>query len=282
VPSLYIREEDGEILKKRLQEGPLEINLVLDATISRGGGEAVNIYTVLRGKSDRNFIISSHFDSPWSSGVEDSSGVGMVLALARYYAQVPLEERQRTMVFLFTGSHFVGEPSSDNFIERHKEGMLSDNLFYMCIEHIADNWPYSNYAEARGVFFKENPVAISLYAGLLQRYGLYGTLLFPTVTPLGVPTDAGPLSREGFPVVSYISGPVYLFDAADTLERVPRDQLAPLAKLYIDFIDNLNRYPDFMLRFNINTLVRLLTAFVFSPLIAIGFITRPRKQEGEI
>jgi hypothetical protein len=83
-------------------------------------------------------------------------------------------------------------------------------------------------------------------------------------------------------VVSYISGPVYLFDAADTLDRVPRDQLVPLAKLYIDYIENLNRYPDFMLRFNINALARLLTAFVFSPLIAIGFVTCPRKQENDL
>jgi hypothetical protein len=132
------------------------------------------------------------------------------------------------------------------------------------------------------VFFKENPVAISLYAGLVQRYGLDGTLLFPTVTPLGVPTDAGPLSLEGSPLVSYISGPVYLFDATDTLERVPRDQLVPLANLYIDFIENMNRYPDFMLRFNINTLARLLTAFVFSPIIVIGFISRPKKEENDL
>lgn|GEM_PF-726434 len=281
VPGLYIREEDGELLKKRLQEGPLEINLVLDATISKGAGEAVNIFSILPGKSESNFIISSHFDSPWSSGVEDSSGVGMVMALARYYAQFTPEGRQRTMVFLLNGSHFVGEPSNEDFIERHKGGILSQNLFNLSIEHIADNWPYSSSLEARGVFFKENPLAISLYAGLLQHYGLYGTLLFPTVTPLGVPTDAGPLSREGFPVVSYISGPVYLFDAADTLERVPRDQLVPLANLYIDFIENMNRYPDFMLRFNINTLARLLTAFVFSPLIVIGFISCPRKEEND-
>lgn len=281
VPSLYIRQEDGEMLKKRLQEGSMEINLVLDANIFRGGEEAFNIYSMLPGKSGSNFIISSHFDSPWPSGVEDSSGVGMVMALARYYAQFTPEGRQRTMVFLLTGSHFVGGLSNEDFIERHKGGILSDNLLNLSIEHIADNWPYSNSVEARGVFFKENPVTISLYAGLLQRYGLYGTLLFPTVTPLGVPTDAGPLSREGFPVVSYISGPVYLFDAADTLERVPRDQLVPLVNLYIDFIENLNRYPDFMLRFNINTLARLLTAFVFSPLVAIGFVSHPRKQEND-
>ena len=281
VPSLYIREEDGELLKAKLQEGLLEINLVLEATVSRDGGEALNIYTVLPGKSDSNFIISSHFDSPWSSGVEDSSGTGMVMALARYYAQFTPAGRQRTMVFLLNGSHFVGGQSNEDFIERHKEGILSHSLFNLSIEHIADNWPYTSSAEARGVFFKENPVAISLYAGLVQRYGIDSTLLFPTVTPLGVPTDAGPLSLERFPVVSYISGPVYLFDSADTLERVPRDQLLPLANLYIDFIENMNRYPDFMLRFNINTLARLLTAFVFSPLIVLCFISRPRKEEND-
>lgn len=203
----------------------------------------------------------------------------MVLSLARYYSQVPPEELDRTLVFLLTGSHFVGEPSNEDFIERHGEGILANTISIMCIEHIADNWPYSDYVEARGVFFKENPVAISLYAGLVPRHGLYGTLLFPTVTPLGVPTDAGPFSRAGFPVASLISGPVYLFDVADTLERVAHDQLVPIAKLHIDFIENLNRYPDFMLRFNINTLAILLTALLFSPLITIGFATCPRKEK---
>lgn len=278
VPSLYIREEDGDMLKQRIQLGRVEVNLILEATISKGGGEAANIYAILPGKSHKNIIVSSHFDSPWPSGVEDSSGVGMIMALARYYGQIPAEHRERSMVFLLTGSHFVGAPSNDDFMHRHRYGILADTTSILCIEHIADNWPYSNYPEARGVFFEENPVVISLYAGLLQHYGLYITLLFPTVTPLGVPTDGGPFNREGFPVVSYISGPVYLFDAADTLERVPRDQLVPLTKLYIDFIENLNRYPDFVLRFNLNTLAILLTVFIFSPLVTTGFISRPRKQ----
>ncbi|MCK4721742.1 MAG: hypothetical protein KAT75_00490, partial [Dehalococcoidia bacterium] len=83
------------------------------------------------------------------------------------------------------------------------------------------------------------------------------------------------------PVASLISGPVYLFDATDTLERVPRDQLVPLTKLYIDFIENLNRYPDFVLRFNVNTLAILLTALLFSPLVAIGFASRRRREKGD-
>jgi len=281
VPSLYVREEDGNMIRERLREGPLEVNLTLEASIARDGGEAVNIYAVLPGKSDANFVVSSHFDSPWASGVEDSSGTGMVLALAGYYARVPAEERQRTMVFLLTGSHFVGEASNDDFMERHRSGILADTLSIICIEHIADNWPYSQYVDPRGVFFEENPVVISLFAGLVPRYGLYRTLLFPTVTPLGVPTDAGPFSRAGFPVASNISGPVYLFDVADTLERVARDQLEPMAKLYIDFIDNLSRYPGFVLRFNINTLAILLTALLFSPLVTVGFATCPRRRKDE-
>ena len=281
VPSLYIREENGNIIIERLQEGPLEVNLTLEATATKGGGEAVNIYAILPGKSDSNFVISSHFDSPWAGGVQDSSGVGMVLALADYYSRVPPEERERTLVFLLTGSHFVGEVSNHDFIERHRAGILADSLFLIAMEHIADNWPYTDYVEPRGVFFKENPVAITLYAGLLPRYSLYRTLLFPTVTPLGVPTDAGPFSRAGFPVASLISGPVYLFDAADTLERVARDQLVPLTKLYIDFIENLNRYPDFVLRFNVNTLAILLTALLFSPLVTIGFASCRRRQKDE-
>ncbi|HIE16624.1 MAG TPA: hypothetical protein EYP71_00315 [Dehalococcoidia bacterium] len=279
VPGLYIRERDGDMLKQRLEKGPMQVKLVLDAAIARGGGESFNIYTVLPGKSDSNLIISSHFDSPWASGVEDSSGVGMVMALARYYAQVSAEDRGRTMVFLLTGSHFVGGPSNEDFMRRHGDGILADTTSILCIEHVADNWPFSDYVEARGVFFEENPVVISLYAGLLQQYNLYSTLLFPTVTPLGVPTDAGPFSRHGFPVVSYISGPVYLFDAADTLERVARDQLVPLVKLYIDFIENLNRYPGFLLRFNLNSLTVLLIVFVFSPLVALNSASRPRGRQ---
>ena len=71
-----------------------------------------------------------------------------------------------------------------------------------------------------------------------------------------------------------ISGPVYLFDAADTLERVPRDQLVPLTKSYIDFIENLNRYADFVLRFNVNTLAILLIALLFSPLVVLASFGR--------
>jgi len=52
----------------------------------------------------------------------------------------------------------------------------------------------------------------------------------------------------------------------------------PLTKLYIDFIENLNRYPDFVLRFNVNTLAILLTALLFSPLVTIGFASRRRAE----
>jgi len=269
VPCLYIREEDGNIIKEELGEGKVEVTLTLEAETSRR--TAANAYAILPGRSEANYVISSHFDSPWASAVEDSSGVGLVLALAEYYAQLPEAERERTLVFLFTGSHMVGEPTNYDFIERHEEDLLADMLYYICLEHVADNYPYSNYVEPRGIFIQENPVVASLLAKQLEKYNLYRTVMFPTGTPLGVPSDAGPKARQGYPVISLISGPVYLFDAADTLERVPRDQLVPLSAAFIELIEELNRYPEFLLRFRVNTVAILLVVFLFTPLALFGF-----------
>ncbi len=279
IPSLYVREPEGEQLKAAVAGGPATVRVKLEAKVEEGGGESANVYGVLPGLSPTTLIIHSHHDSPWRSGVEDSSGVGMVLALAKYYAQVPVEQRPRTMVFLFTGGHFVGGKPNLDFIARHKDDILARTLFDIVIEHIADDYnpPLSptGMVEPRGTFISENPVAVSLYAGAVARHGIYRTLLFPTGTPLGVPTDGGQYHQAGVPVVSLISGPTWLFDDNDTLDRVARDQLVPLTRMYVDFIGRLNALPDWVLRFNLNIAAIGLTAVVLSPL-TVWALSKPK------
>jgi hypothetical protein len=77
------------------------------------------------------------------------------------------------------------------------------------------------------MFMTENPVAVSLLATVVQQHNTTRTLVFPTGTPLGVPTDAGQYQRDGVPVASLISGPTWLFDDDDTLRKrlaVPSDR----------------------------------------------------------
>jgi len=272
IPSMYLMPDTGDKLKAQAAAGKTNVKLVLDAKVTKQGGESANVYAVLPGQSDKIIIFHSHHDSPWRSGVEDSSGVGVVLALAKYYSQLPLSDRPYTMMFLFTGGHMVGGPTNDDFIERHRTDMLPRVMYDIAIEHISDDYrpPLApTGAEPRGVFITENPVTVALYSKSVAAAGLSRTLVFPTGTPLGVPTDAQHYGRAGIPVVSLISGPAWLFDDDDTLERVDTERLAPVTAMYIDFASRLGATPECLLRFNITWAVLGLLLVVMSPLAAL-------------
>jgi len=205
----------------------------------------------------------------------------MVSGLARFFASLPVEQRAHKMIFIFTGSHMVGAPSNDAFMEKHAEDIMADLLVDICIEHIADDYnppdAPTGMVEPRGNFLTENPLLVSHYAGVVRDYHAYRTLVFPTGTPLSVPTDAGMFARSGYPVSTFISGPVWLFDDDDTLERVAKDQLAPLSAMYADYIFRLGRIPAPLLRFNLNTWTVILTALLLTPLATISAYQWPEK-----
>ena len=123
----------------------------------------------------------------------------------------------------------------------------------------------------------ENPVAISLYAGAVADYDANRMLIFPTGTPLSVPTDAGMFAASGYPISSLISGPVWLFDDDDTLERVARDQLEPLSAMYIDFIARLGGVAAPLLRFDLNLWTMVLVSILLTPLAAVSAAHWSRK-----
>jgi hypothetical protein len=281
VPGLYVRDEDGQKLIDAIQSGATRARLVLDATVSRGGGMAWTVYGVLPGRRDGIVMIHTHYDAPWRSGIEDSAGVGMVLGLARYYAELPAEAREHTMIFYFGGTHMIGARANTAFMEAHAGDVMSKLVVDIAIEHIADDYnppaAPSGLAEPRGNFIYENPVMVSALAGSVASHRTYRTLLFPTGTPLGVPTDAGMFAEAGYPVSSLISGPVWLFDDDDTLERVALKELAPLSAMYIDFIGRLGRVPDPLLRFNLNLWAVIVTTVVLLPLATLSAAHWPRK-----
>ncbi len=249
-----------------------------------GGGTAWTVYGVLPGQREDIVMVHTHYDAPWQSGIEDSVGVGMVLGLARYYAELPAAEREHTMVFYFGGSHMIGARANTAFMEAHASDVMSRLVVDIAIEHIADDYnppnPPSGLVEPRGNFVSENPVLVTALAGSVAHNGSYRTLLFPTGTPLGVPTDAGMFARGGYPVSSLISGPVWLFDDDDTLERVAVEELAPLSAMYVDLIGRLNRVADPLLRLNLNVWVVIVTTVILVPLATWSAAHWPRKGAG--
>jgi hypothetical protein len=282
IPTLYLLEGEGERLRQQVEQGPVTVNLLLDAQVAKQGAQVWDVYGVLPGEKDDIVMVHTQYDSPWQSGVEEGSGVGVLLGLARYYAQLPASEREHTMVFIFFSSHFVGAQSNLAFIDEHADDLLADLLLDVCIEHIADDYnppnPPTGMVEPRGNFMTENPVAISLYTGAVADYDANRMLIFPTGTPLSVPTDAGMFAASGYPISSLISGPVWLFDDDDTLERVARDQLEPLSAMYIDFIARLGGVAAPLLRFNLNIWTMVLVAVLLTPLATISAAHWPRRE----
>jgi hypothetical protein len=284
IPGMYIRAEDGDRLKAAVAKGRTTVNLVLDAKVSKKGGESANVFAVLPGRSASTILIHAHHDSPWRSGVEDSGGVGVLLGLAKYYAEVPPERRQRTMVFLLTGGHLVGEATNLDFIARHKDDILARTVLDIVIEHIAIDWnppaAPTGLLEPRGTFMTENPVLVSQYASVISRLGSARSLIFPTGSPLGVPTDASSFAGIGVPVASLISGPTWLFDDDDGLENVAKAELVPVTRRFVEFIARLDASPDWLLAFNLGWLTLGLLTLVLSPLAAVTFAWRTRKAVG--
>jgi hypothetical protein len=73
-----------------------------------------------------------------------------------------------------------------------------------------------------------------------------------------------------------LSGPTWLFDDNDTLDRVAKSELVPTAQKYVDFISRLNATPDWVLKLNLGWLTASLLVFVFSPLAAATYAWRKR------
>jgi len=74
--------------------------------------------------------------------------------------------------------------------------------------------------------------------------------------------------------VSLISGPTWLFDDDDTLDRVAKAELVPATRRYVDFISRLNATPDWLLQFNLGWVTVGLLALVFSPLATAILVWR--------
>ncbi len=70
-----------------LDAGPVRIRLHVDSLREQITDH--NVVGELPGTDEDTVVIGSHHDGPWSSAVEDASGMALVFALAAYWSKVP-------------------------------------------------------------------------------------------------------------------------------------------------------------------------------------------------
>lgn len=252
LPGFWVTAAQGRAIRTMLRTGRRTATLELEGR--RWAAPTRTVLGYLPGASDETVMVQSHHDSLGPGAVEDATGTASVLAQARYFAGLPRAQRPRSLLFITFDSHFTGYQAHMAFGERYLGGDAPFPIVANAtIEHIAKQGvirggklAMRDVPEPRGIFRLGGTEVKRAIIEAVRKYDLQRLTLINvrTVSPEGnIPTDASFVSMYGVPTVSFISGPLYMYDDIDTLDKVDERQLVPVNAAFVDIIGRLQRLP---------------------------------------
>ena len=244
IPALWIGKYDGIRLRELAKQGK---RATLKLTGQTNLGSMSNVWGVLPGQSDEVILITSHHDSPFKGAVEDGTGISQVLAQAWAWSRVPKVQRPKTLVFVAAAGHFYGAQGGHTFAYNHKD-IMDRTKIIITLEHLAakevreKNGEYEKTGKLAPstLFTSHNPTIVASVMNALAKKPAKRTMIIPAdIFGELCPTDAmGYIDVSNKPVVSWISCPYYLLDSEDTLDKVDKKELGPLAETITELVKN--------------------------------------------
>jgi Peptidase family M28 len=243
IPGVWISGTDGAWLRQRLATGSVQVTLTVRTEATPH--ESYNVVGELPGADDEAVMIASHHDGPWSSAVEDSSGIALVLAQATYWAAQPVEDRPHRLVFLLQAGHMFGGAGLHGYIDAHRDE-LDSVVLEVHLEHAAREFAETDGELAptgqpvpRWFFTSRLPHLERAVSGALETEALNRSMILaPDAFGTQPPTDGAFYHTEGVPVMNFLSAPFYLFDEMDTLDKIDEENLVPLTRATIRIVDS--------------------------------------------
>jgi len=243
IPGAWISGSDGRRLRQMLGSGPLRARLEVDSV--RQSITTHNVVGELPAADDEIVIIGSHHDGPWSSAVEDGSGISLVLAQAKYWSQVPREKRPHRLLFLLNSGHMAGGAGARAFIESHSAD-LAKTVLEVHLEHTAKECVEQDgrlvptgQPEARWWFTSRIPQLEADVRAAIEAEDLRRSLILPPNAFGPRPTtDGGDFHLAGVPIVNFLTAPFYLFDSQDTLDKIHRPSLVAVTRAAVRIIES--------------------------------------------
>ena len=244
IGALWLSRSSGAELDRLLDAGSVTGRLDVDAR--RDDVVAHNVLGTLPGASDEWVVIASHHDAPWASAVEDGSGIAMVLAQVAHWVAVPAEERPHNLLFLLTTGHMTHGAGTRGFIEQHRD-LLDRIVLEVHLEHTANEvhpdgrggLEPTGEPEVRWWFTSQEPGLEAAVLAALAAEDLRRSLVLPPEVFGPFPTtDGGFFHLEGVPLVNFLTAPMYLFDSADTIDKVHVDSLEPVGRATVRIVES--------------------------------------------
>ncbi|MEW5723075.1 MAG: M28 family peptidase [Thermodesulfobacteriota bacterium] len=245
IPGLALRRSAGEALRRLAAEAPAEATMLLTGRME--SAVTRNIVGLIPGESERVIQVTSHHDTMWLGATEDISGVVVVLALAQALSrQYAGRKPEHTLAVVLEGAECLYVLGSRGHIGRHRRDLIHNLVADLHIEHLAREYVEENgrlrptgRLQPRALFVTRAGPLPDLAREMVVRHDLRRTIVMPTDTPIGCPTDASAYARSDLPVVSFISAPLYWNALEDTFDKLAEEALVPTAGAYWDLIQAL-------------------------------------------
>lgn len=257
IPGMWVTRADGARLRHLLAGNGHRARI--DLTVARRAVTARTVIGILEGRSRDTVMVQSHHDSIGPGAVEDATGTSEVIALADHYGrEARVRKREKTLMFITFDTHFTGYQAHQAFVDKYLTRRATPwrIVANTTIEHVgkyarktsSGRLVTTSLPEPKGLFENVSlPLKAQVATALSRRNVRATTMLNATpfrLAKVGIPTDASFVLLAGVPIVSFIAGPLYMYDDADTVDKVDRTQLVPVARFFIDVLDRLDSTPS--------------------------------------
>jgi hypothetical protein len=195
LPVLNIGREDGLAIKAMLKEKVLEARLVVKGV--RKVSTTQFVVGLLPGRTSQTIACGAHSCTAFEGAICDTVGVVGTLALAKYFASRPIEEREKTMLFFFDSFHVWGNccQAAVMLLNRHRT-LASCIESLLWLDHIGDGRADS----PRLSITSDNPVFWPLITLAMAKRGI-----MPIALPIGRIWSlcaTGAFERQGIPTMT--------------------------------------------------------------------------------
>lgn len=143
--------------------------------------------------NDQKILMITHTEG--QSNVEDNGSLG-ILAVLKYFSQIPQAQRARTIMVYLDNRHFVAGAESaypydyfEDFPDAHKGlvgGLAMEHFGGMQFNEVGDDYKATGWPAHTSVYSFPNPLAIETAIGVVKEVKLRrGIVATPTATGLG-------------------------------------------------------------------------------------------------
>ncbi len=247
LPAVWVGRDSADTVRQAAQAGKTANLLTFGETPQV---DTHNIVGLVPGTGDEAILLTSHHDGPFASAVEDGSGISILLALAKHFGSRP-KTLDRTLIFVASSGHFHGGIGNRVYVDQHKNDWVPKIAAALGMEHIAHEveedgkggYRLTGRPEVRAIFTEKGPLS-DLIAEGVHKWSLDRTLTVPPyLFGPEPPCDSAPYFTAGIPSACLISGPLYLFDKYDTIDKVRSEDLENVFSFYVELIKKLESVP---------------------------------------